>query len=109
MYLYGVFLNQDILIEGNFIRTDLVLRDPKGIHGRRIPLLFKIELQGNFSPWIPLIPLTTKSALRNRNRMIASGYGKATKLYERSLGNSAFPTRNKPLWGVWFEESIHSI
>jgi hypothetical protein len=69
MYLYGVFLNQDILIEGNFIR--------------------------------------------NRNRMIDSGYGKAAKLYERSLGNSiignsAFRTRNKPLWGVWFEESIHS-
>jgi hypothetical protein len=65
MYLYGVFLNQDILIEGNFIR--------------------------------------------NRNRMIDSGYGKAAKLYERSLGNSAFLTRNKTLWGVWFEESIHSI
>lgn len=63
MYLYGVFLNQDILIEGNFIRN------------RR-----------NF--------------IRNRNRMIDSGYGKAAKLYERSLGNSAFPTRNKPLWGV---------
>jgi hypothetical protein len=34
--------------------TDLVLRDPKGIHGGGIPLLFKIELQGDFSPMDPL-------------------------------------------------------
>jgi hypothetical protein len=36
------------------LRADLVLRDPKGIHGGGIPLLFKIELQGDFSPMDPL-------------------------------------------------------
>jgi hypothetical protein len=37
-----------------FFRADLVLRDPKGIHGGEIHLLFKIELQGDFSPMDPL-------------------------------------------------------
>jgi hypothetical protein len=32
----------------------LVVRDPKGIHGGGIPLLFKIELQVNFFPMDPL-------------------------------------------------------
>jgi hypothetical protein len=27
-----------------------VVRNPEGIHGGGIPLLFKIELQGDFSP-----------------------------------------------------------
>jgi hypothetical protein len=31
-----------------------VVRDPEGIHGGVIPLLFKIELQGDFSPMDPL-------------------------------------------------------
>jgi hypothetical protein len=36
------------------MQADLVLRDPKGIHGGGISLLFKIKLQGDFSPMDPL-------------------------------------------------------
>jgi hypothetical protein len=32
------------------VRTNLVIRDREGIHGRGILLLFKIELQGDFFP-----------------------------------------------------------
>jgi hypothetical protein len=35
------------------LRTNLVVMDPKRIHVGGISLLFKIELQGDFSPWIP--------------------------------------------------------
>jgi hypothetical protein len=38
----------------NYLRVDLVIGDPKGIHGGEILLLFKIELQGNSSPMDPL-------------------------------------------------------
>jgi hypothetical protein len=54
-----------------------VVRDPKGIHGEGIPLLFKIELQVNFSPWIPLGSLATKSALRAFARTGLLQQGKA--------------------------------
>jgi hypothetical protein len=36
------------------LRADLVIRDLEGIHGGGILLLFKIELQGDFSPMDPL-------------------------------------------------------
>lgn len=42
------------LLNVGTLRADLVLRDPKGIHGGRITLLFKIELQEDFSPMDPL-------------------------------------------------------
>jgi hypothetical protein len=48
----------------NKLRADLLVRDPEGIYGVVIPLLFKIKLQGNFSPWIHSGSLITKSVLR---------------------------------------------
>jgi hypothetical protein len=36
------------------LKADLVIGDPEGIHGEEIPLLFKIQLRGDFSPMDPL-------------------------------------------------------
>jgi hypothetical protein len=36
------------------LRADLVVRDPEGLHGGGISLLFKIELQGDLLPMDPL-------------------------------------------------------
>lgn len=41
------------------LRADLVIEDP----GEEILLLFKIELEGDSSPWISLGSLIIKSAL----------------------------------------------
>jgi hypothetical protein len=49
------------------IRADLVLRDPKGIHGGGIPLLFKIELQG-----FPRLPATQRFKDCRQRRAVAA-------------------------------------
>jgi hypothetical protein len=54
LYVDDILVTSHDPMHISFVRADLVVRDPEGIHGGGIPLLFKIELQGDFSSMDPL-------------------------------------------------------
>jgi hypothetical protein len=55
------------------MRADLVVRDPKGIHGEKFPCNSILNNKGIPSPWISLGSLSTKSALRRSKLQIGAG------------------------------------
>jgi hypothetical protein len=85
------------------LRADLVVRDPKRIHGGGIPLLFKIELQGDFSPMDPLgIPYHQISPYGRTDPHMASGRSVGPRCQSHASRAGAFGGRRETISAlVW--------